>query len=59
MPFNTKDMNISLSAFGSAPIRREGEAVKYDFNEDGTFMPLTNHEINIDFDESDNEVINK
>ena len=59
MPFNIKDMAISLDAFGSAPIKAEGQAVKYDADyERGAFIPVHSHEVDVSFDPRDGEFQN-
>jgi hypothetical protein len=59
--FDTEDMNISLSTFGSAPILREGEAVNYDLRGNRILEALENpkYETQIDNEFDGAEEINE
>ena len=53
--FDIKDMNISLDAFGSPPIKGEGQAVSYDMEEQVMEIPVYETEVQIDGAEEVNE----
>ena len=48
-----------MNGFGDAPIKAEGQAVKYDVDyERGSFIAIHSHEIDVSFDPRDGEFQN-